>query len=75
MTKNKAKKLIGFYVRVFRGGANPNRVGARVVEVKKRTAIVKPFRHGKLEEVRLADMREWKSANEAERECRRKRDT
>jgi hypothetical protein len=75
MTKKEANKLVGFYVRVFRGGANPNRVGARVVEVKKRTAIVKPFRHGKLEEVRLADMREWKSVNEAKRERRRKRGT
>ena len=75
MTEKEAKKLIGCLVRISPGGANPNHGCARLVEVRKRTAIVKPFGHGQLEEVRLADMREWKAANEAERARRRRRST
>ena len=75
MKRNKAKKLVGWFVRISPGGANPNHGCARLVEVRRRTAMVKPFGHGHLEKVRLADMREWKSANEAERARRRRRGT
>ena len=73
MTRNEAEKLIGSPVRVFLGGANPNHIGGRLVGVRRRTAIVKPFRHGHTEMVPLANVREWKSANEAEKAHRRRR--
>ena len=63
MTKDEADKCIGKLVRVRRNGAAKNLMGAWLIEVGRKTAIIKPFKHKHRERVRLKDIRYWKSAN------------